>query len=440
MVGRVSQRTAQWKCIAETKRATWWDRSQRPVGLVSVRRSYKFRLRPTAKQHVSLEKCLYLHCELYNAALAERRQAYETTVKKSPLYYSQERPKASVSYNTQSAQLRDIRKLRPDIAIWSFSSQQATLRRLNKAFEGFFRRLGAGESPGYPRFKAAHRFDSVEWPSDGDGCKFKPEVSRVYLQGIGHVKVTAHRKVQGRIKTVSVKREGRRWYLILSCDGVPAKPLPKTDKQVGIDVGVVSFLTSSDGVHIENPRWARTGAECLERAQRVLSKKEKGSSNRRAARETVAQRHRKIANQRKDFHHKIACKLVRDYDVIAVEDLRVKNMVKRAKPVANPEQAGDFLPNGQAAKSGLNRSISDAGWAQFRSILCAKAEEAGRVMVSVNPRYTSCRCDCGHIASKNRVNQALFRCQRCGYSANADEHAAKTILRAGLALLAAQAA
>ncbi len=215
-----------------------------------MRRSYKFRLRPTAKQHVSLEKCLYLHCELYNAALAERRQAYETIVKKSPLYYSQERPKALVSYNTQSAQLRDIRNLRPDIAIWSFSSQQATLRRLNKAFEGFFRRLGAGESPGYPRFKAAHRFD--------------------------------------------------------------------------IDVGIVSFITTSDSEHIENPRWQRTGAERLAKSQQVLSAKK--------------------------------------------------------------------------------------------------------------------RCDCGHIAKENRVSQALFRCQRCGYSANADEHAAKTILRAGLALLVAQAA
>ncbi len=113
---------------------------------------------------------------------------------------------------------------------------------------------------------------------------------------------------------------------------------------MGIDVGIVSFLTTSDSEHIENPRWQRTGAERLAKSQRVLSGKKKGSSNRRAARETVAGRHRKVANQRRDFHHKIACKLVRDYDVIAVEDLKVKNMVRRAKPVVNPEKAGDFLP------------------------------------------------------------------------------------------------
>ncbi len=406
-----------------------------------MRRAYKFRLRPTAKQHVALDQCFEDHRELYNAALQERRDAYERVVRQSPDYWSARRPKAPVTYGLQSAQLRDIRALRPEMARWSFSSEQATLRRLDKAFGAFFGRVKTGETAGYPRFKAGHRFDSVEWPKDGDGCRFKPEAARVYLQGVGHVKVTVHRAVEGRVKTISVKREGRRWFLVLSCDDVPAKPLEPTGKAVGIDVGIVDFAVSSDGEHVPNPRHGRQAADSLEAAQRVLARKKRGSNNRRAARQAVAARHRKMANQRRDFHHKTARALVERYDVIAVENLRISNMVWRARPVPDPDNPGGSLPNGQAAKTGLSRSISDAGWAQFRSILAAKAEEAGRQMIGVDPRHTSDRCEaCGHAARENRVNQAVFRCVRCGHEAHADEHAARNILRVGLAHPDAQAA
>jgi putative transposase len=143
----------------------------------AVRRAYVFRLRPTARQHVALAHCLASHRELYNAALQERRDAWRLR-------------RRGISYGDQSAQLKDIREVRPDVAVWSFSSQQATLRRLNRAFASFFRRVRTGQAPGYPRFKPAHRFNSVEWPSDGDGCRWQPDRNRVYLQGIGHVRVT----------------------------------------------------------------------------------------------------------------------------------------------------------------------------------------------------------------------------------------------------------
>jgi hypothetical protein len=189
-----------------------------------VRRAYKFRLRPTARQHVALGQCLASHRELYNAALQERRVAWRLT-------------RTAVFYGDQSAQLKGIRKDRPDVAAWSFSSQQATLRRLDRAFAGFFRRVKAGASPGYPRFKSARRLDSVEWPKDGDGCRWQPDTARVYLQGIGQVKVTVHRQVEGRVKTIQVRREGRRWMLVLSCADVPTRPLEPTQAAVGIDVG-----------------------------------------------------------------------------------------------------------------------------------------------------------------------------------------------------------
>ena len=393
-----------------------------------MRRSYKFPLRPTARQHVALGKCLDAHRELYNAALQERRDAWKLC-------------QVGISYNAQSAQLSEIRTLRPDVAVWSFSSEQATLRRLNKAFDAFFRRVRSGDTPGYPRFKAAHRFDMVEWPKDGDGAKWKPEVSRVYLQGVGHVKVTTHRSVAGRVKTISVKREGRRWYLVLSADQVPVQPLAPTDKAVGIDLGIVSFLTTSDRQHVDNPRWARRAADRLATSQRVLARKKPGSKNRRAARETVASRHRKVANCRRDFHHKTARQLVAGHDVICVEDLRVTNMVCRAKAVPDPKCPGGFLPTGAAAKSGLNRSISDAGWAQFANILVAKAQEAGRQVIFVDPRHTSTTCsNCGHVSASNRVSQAVFRCHKCGDETHADVNAARNILRAGLARLVATAA
>jgi putative transposase len=391
-----------------------------------VRRAYVFRLRPTARQHVALAACVAAHRELYNAALQERRDAWS---------HASETP---ISYGDQSAQLTSIRAARPDQAVWSFSSQQATLRRLNKAFGGFFRRVKTakpGTRAGYPRFKGQARFDSVEWPKDGDGARWLPESRRVYLQGIGQVKVHLHRRVDGRVKTIQIKRQGRRWVLVLSCDDVPTNPLPATGTQAGVDVGIAAFATLSDGTTVENPRWARKAADTLQVAQQRLQRAKRDSNNRVARRETVAARHRKIANRRKDFHHKQARQLAARYELLVVEDLKVANMLRRAKPKPDPDNPGQFLPNGARAKSGLNRSISDAGWGQFVSILRAKAEDAGRTWIEVDPRHTSDGCECcGHAAPENRVSQAEFACQRCSHTAPADEHAARNILRAGLAL------
>jgi putative transposase len=386
-----------------------------------MRRSYAFRLRPSGRQHTALAACVEAHRELYNAALQERRDAWSHS-------------KSRISYGDQSAQLTEIRAVRPDQSVWSFSSQQGTLRRLNRAFAGFFRRVKAGHRAGYPRFKGQARFDSVLWPKDGDGARWLPEQRRVYLQGIGRVKVHLHRPVMGRVKTIQIKCRGRRWMLVLSCDDVPTNPLPATGQQAGIDVGIVSFATTSDGEHVDNPRWGRAGAKRLAAAQQRLQRAKPRSRNRVRRRETVAARHRKIANQRKDFHHKQARYVVGRYDLLVVENLAIANMLRRAEPVPDPDHSGQYLPNGAAAKRGLSRGISDAGWGRFVSILRAKAEDAGRIWIEVDPRHTSDRCEnCGHAAPENRATQAVFACQRCGHHAQADEHAARNILRAGLA-------
>ena len=386
-----------------------------------MRRAYRFLLRPTTKQAQALAACLEDHRHLYNAALQERREAYR-------------RVEVTVRYGDQSAQLKDIRRVDPDgQGRWSFSSQQATLRRLDKAMRAFFHRVKAGQVPGFPRFKGAGWFDSVEWPKDGDGCRWDctPDCGqvRVYLQGIGQVRVHRHRKVEGRVKTITVKREGKRWYVILSCDNVPAQPLPATGAAVGVDLGVAALLATSDGALIDNPRHGQRAAGRLAAAQRSLARYKRGSTRRGKARGRVAAHHAKVRRQRLDHHHKTALALVRRYDLIVHEDLTIASMTRSARGTV--EQPGSNV----AQKSGLNRSILDAGWGQFLTILAGKAESAGRQVVAVDARNTSRTCpECGHCVRDNRVSQAEFRCQACGYTAHADVNAAQNILRAGLAL------
>ncbi|MEV8596199.1 transposase [Streptomyces sp. NPDC052012] len=399
-------------------------------------RAYKFLLRPTARQAAALGEMLRDHCSLYNGALQERRDAYRHT------------SKTSVKYGDQSAQLKEIRAFAPEWqGRWSFSSQQATLRRLDKAFQAFFKRVKAGQTPGYPRFKGVGHFDTVVFPRDGDGCRWNSTPDhrqiRVRLQGVGHVRVHQHRPVRGGVKTISVKREGNRWYVVLTCDEVPAEELVPTGVITGIDMGVAHFLTTSDGEHVANPRFLQTMADQLAEAQRHLAAFPKRSRQRtkrhRAAARKVAKLHARIRRQRADFHHKTARALVRDHDVIVHERLNTAGMTKTPAPRPDPEQPGGFLPNGAAAKAGLNKSILDAGWAQFLHILANKAESAGRRVISVDARNTSRTCpECGHVAKGNRVTQAKFQCTACGFAANADHVGATNVLnRAGLVLCAA---
>ncbi|WP_329577478.1 RNA-guided endonuclease InsQ/TnpB family protein [Streptomyces sp. NBC_01361] len=394
-------------------------------------RAYKFVMRPTVRQAQALGEMLRDHCSLYNGALQERRDAYRHA------------SKTSIKYGQQSVQLKDIRSFDAECqGRWSFSSQQATLRRLDKAFAAFFRRVKSGEKPGYPRFRGVNWFDTVEFPKDGDGCRWDSTphdpVTRVRLQGVGHVRVHQHRAVAGRVKTVSVKREGWKWFVVLSAEQVQPEPLPATGSVVGIDLGIASFLADSSGGFVPNPRHGAKSAAKLEAAQQALSRfprvrRDKRTANHRRAVEKVAKLHRKVRRQRLDHAHKTALDLVRQHDVIAHEDLKIRNMVRRAAPKPDPDTSGAFLPNGAGAKAGLNRSIADAGWGVFLTILAAKAESAGREVIAVDPRNTSRQCpECGHTGVENRPTQEKFHCVSCGHTAHADTVGALNVLRAGL--------
>ncbi|MDP9844026.1 putative transposase [Streptosporangium lutulentum] len=403
-----------------------------------MRRSFKFLLRPTTHQQTALTACLDDHRDLYNAALEHRRTAYR-------------KAGVSVRYADQSAELKDIRAADPNgQGRWSAGSQQQTLRRLDRAFAAFFHRIKAGQTPGYPRFKGRGRFDTIEWPATKNGATWDstphdPTATRLRLLGIGHLRVHQHRTVRGTVKTISVKREGTRWYVILSCDDVPAEPLPATGRQAGFDMGIVHFTTASEPIegvtdgqgHVANPRYLKTAADRIAAAQRVYARTRRGSKRRTKAARQIGRLHRKVARQRADHAHKTALAVVRACDVIAVEDLRIANMTKAPAPRPDPERTGAYLRNGSAAKAGLTTSIVDAGWGVFLTILASKAESAGREVIAVNPANTSRTCPapgCGHLARENRLTQADFVCVVCGYTANADVVGALNVKRIGLVL------
>ena len=381
-------------------------------------RVFRYRLYPTARQTDALGQMLRDHCTMYNAALQERRDAHS-------------RRQHSVRYGDQSAQLKAIRS-DEQYKRWSFSSQQQTLKRLDKAFQAFFRRVKRGEAPGYPRFKPHQRFDTVTF-IHGDGGAYLADTARVRMQGIGHVKVKQHREVRGTIKQFSVTREGRHWYVNVICTDVPPQVRPLTGAVVGIDRGITHLLADSDGGLVANPRHYAARQERLAAAQRDLSRKKRGSARRRKAAARVAAAHRKVRNSRRDYLHKLSRSLIDAYDTVVLEDLKITNMTRSTKGTV--EAPGTNV----AAKSGLNRNILDAGWGVLQDMLIYKAESAGTDVVLVNPRNTSRRCHaCGHTSADNRHGE-VFLCRACGHSAHADTNAARNILRLGLSLQAAAA-
>ena len=367
------------------------------------------------------------HCDLYNAALTERREAWRTR-------------RVAIDYGTQSAQLKEIRRADPNgQGRHSFTAQQQTLRRLNTVFAAFFDRVRTAEKagkqrkPGYPRVKPYQRFSQVLFVI-GDGARWQPPGSGKWayatFQAVGTVKVRQHREVRGTVKTLQLKREHRRWYVIVVADTEPV-PLPPAGRVVGVDLGVARFLTTSDGEIVANPKFLAASAQLIADLQRRKASARPGSGNRKRIRRALAREWRKVRNRRRDFHHKTARALVSQCDVIALEGLNIAGLTRRPAPKPNPDKPGAFLPNKAVAKAGLNRSILDVGWAQFISILTGKAAEAGRRVMLVNPAGTSIECHrCGRRCA--RTEQKIVICPVHG-ALDADVNGARNIAsRAGL--------
>ncbi len=381
-----------------------------------AKQAYKFRLYPTRKQIQALTWTVDRCRELYNAALQERRDAYRMAGK-------------HINYYNQANQLPDIKDMREEYRDIHSQVLQDVLRKADKAFKAFFARCKRGTPPGYPRYKGRNQFDSFTYPQGGYSLTHD---HRVCLSKIGSLKVKFHRELQGNIKTCTIKREGECWYVVFACE-VEREPLEVCEEAVGIDVGLLHFATLSDGRTIENPRYYRKAEKKLERLQQALARKKRGSTRRRKAIKHVTKAHRKVKNQRKDFLHKASHSLVHSYGLIVFEKLQTATMSKRPKP--KQDEQGNYVPNGAAAKGGLNKSIVDAGWALFQQFCTYKAANAGRDVLFVNPKYTSQICSgCGTVRKKE-LSERWHRCE-CGTELDRDHNAAINILVLGRSIQA----
>ena len=361
-----------------------------------MRKAFKFRLYPNRDQEREMLVALETHRRLYNDCLAQRKSAYEEHG-------------VSVSYYDQCRWLTREKTFNKWYAKLGSQSAQATIRKLDKAFKAFFRRVASGASPGHPRFKAQDRFHSIEFPTYGDGVGLKN--SRLRIRHVGTIKIKQHRPIEGKIKTATLKREGDKWFVVFSCDlGVCQVP-PNGQPAIGIDVGLTAYLTTSDGDKEPNPRYLKRELPVLRRQSRAVSRKQKGGKNRKKAVRRLRTVHTKIRNLRHDHRHKLSLDLCRRYGFIAVEGLNIKGML---------------------GNRWMSRAIADAAWGEFLATLKYKAESAGAEVVEVNPKGTSQECsDCGQEVKKS-LSVRVHRCPHCGLVLNRDENAARNILARAL--------
>lgn len=361
-----------------------------------MQRTYMFRLYPKASQVAELERTLAACRHLYNSCIEERQKAWAD--------------KQSLTRWQQEAKLSALRRESPEFGAVYCHVLQDVVRRVDLAFKAFFRRCKAGETPGYPRFRAAHRYDSFSFKQPGNGCvKFadgKVSLSKV----CANIRMFQHRPIRGKIQTVTIMRKASGWHIAVSCDDVPPDPnLISGSGTVGIDVGLSHFATLSTGEAVSNPRFLAKAEDALARRQRVLSGKTKGSGRYRKARHNLQRAWERISNQRRDFQFKTARSLVQRFDHIAVERLAIKDMVQS---------------NGTR---GLHRGIGDAAWRGFLNALSSKAEEAGSTVVFVEARGTTRRCSrCGADVPKPLWERRHI-CP-CGLDMDRDRNAALNIL------------
>jgi putative transposase len=371
----------------------------------TVRKTYKYKLQPTAEQEGAMEFVVRRCRELYNAGLQERRDAWQKCG-------------VSITAASQSAQLPAIKEVRPEYRDVHSQVLQDVLTRLDRTYQAFLRRIQRGEKAGFPRFHGANRYTSFTYKQFGNGATL--DNGCLVLSKIGRVAVRWSRPLEGTPKTVTISKEADGWYACFSCAGVPIQPLPATGQETGIDLGLESFATLADGTRIANPRIFRMAERHLKRAQRRVSRRKQGSQRRRKAVRLLARAHQRVRRTRTDFHHKVALSLVRQYDTIYHEDLQTANMLKNHH---------------------LAKSIADAGWSAFLGILAFKAVCAGKRAVAVPPAYTSQRCSgpqCGVLVAKG-LSARWHSCPACGTSLHRDHNAARNIERLGQSLRGAVA-
>lgn len=351
--------------------------------------AYKYKVKTPNKQVVTkLENHLVACCELYNAALQERRDAYKLN-------------RISLNYFDQANQLSDIKEIREDLNNVHSQVLQDILKRVDKTFKSFFARIKRKEKAGFPRFKSVKRFDSFCFPQSG----FKLVGDKLTLSKIGSVRLRLSRPIEGKIKTCTIKREVSGWFVVFTVEN-KITPLPKTNKAVGLDAGIESFVTLSDGTQIDNFKYYEQSQKKLRRAQRKVSRRKKGSNQRRKAVNQLRKVHAKIQNQRNDFQHQVSTMLIKQYDLIAIENLNIVGL----------------------SKGILSKQVHDVAWSGFFQKLKYKAENADKMLIEVQPHFTSQDCSrCGNRVKKD-LSVREHHCLNCGLRLHRDHNAAKNIL------------
>lgn len=354
------------------------------------KKTFQYRIYPTKRQQRLLEQTLEECRWLYNQTLAYRKDAWEQRQESVGLY---DTIGLLPTWKTGRTSLKQVHS----------QVLQNVQVRVDLAFQAFFRRVKAGEEPGYPRFRGVGRYDSFCYPQSG----FSLTKNKLRLSKIGDMAIRLHRPIEGTVKTLTIRRTATgKWYACFSCEVEP-EPLPPSEQVVGVDVGLESFATLSEGMKIANPRFFRQSEEALAKAQRA----EKGTPERRKRRTVVAHTHERTANRRKDFAHKLSRAWVNKYQLIAFEKLNGKGMLKNHC---------------------LAKSIQDAAWNQLVQYTTYKAEYAGRSCVLVDPRNTSKACSqCGCLVEKD-LGVRIHSCPHCGLQMDRDLNAAINILRLGM--------
>ena len=365
--------------------------------LLFMRKTMKYRLYPTRHQQRVLDETLDSCRQVYNQTLAHRKEAWEQRQDTLSLYET-------------NAMLTQWKQEHPALATVHSQVLQNAQERVDLAYKAFFRRVKAGDTPGFPRFRGPGRYDSFTFKQSG----FRVEDALVSLSKIGSIRLVLHRPIEGTIKTVTVRRTPTgKWYVCFSVDVEPLT-LPACALAIGVDVGLTHFATLSTGGHLGNPRFFRTDEHALAKAQRRLAKASKGTPTRRKCRKVVAHIHERIANRRYDFCHQTARRMVNTYGLLAFEALQIPNMMQNHC---------------------LAKSIADVAWGQFIRIVSDKAACAGRMAIQVPPAYTSQDCSrCGYRVPK-KLSERMHQCPVCTLSMDRDQNAALNILRCGLASL-----
>lgn len=361
---------------------------KRPRGVV---RAFKFLLLPNAGQKKQFEVILSDCCETYNAAIQERREAWKLC-------------RTNVTYVMQQAQLTALREEERFRNV-ACDIQRDPLRRVERSFKAFFRRCKTGEKPGHPRFKSRARYNSFSWGNSN----VRTTASRIRVPNVGLIRMRGGRPLAGKPLTATIKKDGNRWWLSVVCE-LGAIPSKRTiGASTGLDVGISALVTLSNGTSFENPRWVRKHEARIAAASRRLATKKRRSLNRLKAKELLRRAHQRAANARTNHLHHISKLLVKRYDLIAHEDLRIRNMVRL----------------------NLAKGILDAAWAQLIWQITYKAESAGAWVVPVNPCGTSQRCSgCGETVKKE-LSERVHRCA-CGLTLDRDHNAALNILALGV--------